>query len=577
MCGIAGIITQEKIASGTVEAMVGKMKHRGPDDEGFYYYNHVALGQSRLSIIDLAGGHQPLYSHDKKLILIFNGEIYNYKKLTIELEAKGYTFATKSDSEVLIHLYEEYGEDMLDKLNGMFTFAIFNQDTNKLFIARDRVGVKPLYIFNHDGIFAFASEIEGLRALPVIKKNLSINHDALWHYFSLLYIPPPITIYKEINHLPAAHYLTYQNGKMEIKQYWQLRIEPDETLDFKKTVEELESLIASSVQLRMQSDVPYGAYLSGGVDSSIIVGKMAAVPEQPVKTFTARIVSEEFDESTFATTVADRYQTEHKVFTVEHVDFSLLKNLLPHFGQPFADSSILPTYLISKKIREYVTVVLGGDGADELFAGYDKYKAVLNTDDIEVVRHAFINRVPLGVKEELFTKEFQNTLSEKDTFNFLLHDKDNNKYQGYNLLRFLDIKFFLQGDILPKLDSMSMANSLEAREPFLDYHIIELAERLPKSFLVGSERNKIILKVMLEKYFPKEFVNRQKVGFIIPVAKWLKNHVELLRIIVLPPYLSTFFNQEQINNLITRFEKGEEQLGNVLFAYLILGNWAEQL
>src|SRR3989344_2671918 len=262
MCGIAGIITQEKSTPGTVEAMIARMKHRGPDDEGFYYYNEVALGQSRLSIIDLAGGHQPMYSSDKKLALVFNGEIYNYKELTAELEQKGYTFVTKSDSEVLLHLYEEYGKEMLGLLNGMFAFAIYNQDTNKLFVARDRVGVKPLYIFNHGGTFGFASEIEGLRALPLVKEKLTVNHDALWHYFSLLYIPPPLTIYKEINHLPAGHYLTFQDGELEIKQYWQLRIEPDETLDFKKTVDELESLIASSVQLRMQSDVPYGAYLS---------------------------------------------------------------------------------------------------------------------------------------------------------------------------------------------------------------------------------------------------------------------------------------------------------------------------
>ena len=556
--------------------MIARMKHRGPDDEGFYYYNEVALGQSRLSIIDLAGGHQPMYSSDKKLALVFNGEIYNYKELTAELEQKGYTFVTKSDSEVLLHLYEEYGKEMLGLLNGMFAFAIYNQDTNKLFVARDRVGVKPLYIFNHGGTFAFASEIEGLRALPSVKEKLTVNHDALWHYFSLLYIPPPLTIYKEINHLPAGHYLTFQDGELEIKQYWQLRIEPDETLDFKKTVDELESLIASSVQLRMQSDVPYGAYLSGGVDSSLIVGKMAGVSDQPVKTFTARVVSEEFDESTFAATVAEHYKTDHKILTVEKIDFSLLKNLLPHFGQPFADSSILPTYLISKKIREYVTVVLGGDGGDELFSGYDKYKAVLNTDDNEVVRHAFVNRVPAGVKEEFFTDKFQTSLSDKDTFSFLLQDKDNNNYQGYNLLRFLDMKFFLQGDILPKLDSMSMANSLEAREPLLDYRIIELAERLPKSFLIGPERNKIILKAMLEKYFPKEFVNRQKVGFIIPVATWIEQHTTAVLEATLPKEMETLVNRPALEDMVERFRQGEKQLANFLFAYLIFTYWANE-
>lgn len=576
MCGIAGLITKEKSTPGTVEAMIARMKHRGPDDEGFYYYNQFAVGQSRLSIIDLSGGHQPMFNHDKKLALIFNGEIYNYKELTAEMEAKGYQFATKSDSEVLVHLYEEYGVDMLPRLNGMFAFAILNTATQELFIARDRVGVKPLYIFNQGGTFAFASEIEGLRAVPAVKERLTINHEALWHYFSLLYIPPPITIYNEITHLPPGHYLIYRDGKFTIKEYWHPKFEPDESLSFKETRDQIEELIASSVKLRMQSDVPYGAYLSGGVDSSLIVGKMAAVSEHPVKTFTARIQSDEFDETPFAATVAERYRTDHTILTVEQIDFSLLKNLLPHFGQPFADSSVLPTYLVSKKIREHVTVVLGGDGGDELFAGYDKYFSVLKDNSLDAVRRAFVNRVPENAKERLFTPEFQTSVASKDTFTHLLEHPNNHGYTGYTLLRFLDLQFFLQGDILPKLDSMSMANALEAREPLLDYRLIELAVRLPQHFLSDEKRNKIMLKSMLEKYFPAPFVNRQKVGFIIPVAKWLRAHTGLVREVAFPAGLAEFFNRPYIDQLVTQFEKsGDTKEANALLAYITVAHWAE--
>lgn len=574
MCGIAGITTKNTVHPGTVEKMIARMKHRGPDDEGFSYYNGVALGQSRLSIIDLAGGHQPMLSRDKNLTLIFNGEIYNYKELTSELEEKGYAFETESDSEVLLHLYEEYGENMLEKLNGMFAFTIYDQKNETLFIARDRLGVKPLFYFFDGATLAFSSEIEGLRAVPEVKSGLTINHDALWHYFSLLYIPPPITIYNEINHLPAGSYAIFKNGKFDIKQYWTLRFAPDSTLTREAAMEEAERIIADSVKLRMQSDVPYGAYLSGGVDSSLIVTKMSEVSKEPVKTFTARIVSEQFDEVPFAKVVAENQKTEHRFLEVESIDFSLLRNLLGYLGQPFADPSIVPTYLISKKIREYVTVVLGGDGGDELFAGYDKYGHVLEDASDNTVRKAFINRVPEGVREKVLGK-LKDRVEESDTFQHLIKREANHGYSGLELLRYLDVHFFLGGDILPKLDSMSMANSLEAREPLMDYRLVELAARLPKELLISKERNKVLLKEILEKYYPADFVNRQKVGFLIPVAEWLKSHVQLVLDRPLPQSLVGLVDRAALEEVVCEFENGKIEFANFIFAYLMFTYWAE--
>lgn len=575
MCGIAGIISREKIIPGLVEGMILKMKHRGPDDEGFYYDKNIAIGQSRLSIIDLSGGHQPMVSEDGNIVLVFNGEIYNYKELTKDLKRQRCKFFTKSDSEVLIHLYQKYGEKMLSYLNGMFAFAIYNKKNNKVFIARDRVGVKPLYIYRRQGFFAFASEIEGLRVLSEVRRNLTLNKDALWHYFSLLYIPPPITIYNEIEHLPAGHFLVYEKGRTRIESYWQPKLSVDSTISLEQAIDELDQLLKSSVQFRMQSDVPYGAYLSGGIDSSLIVSKMVALSRDPIKTFTVQIQDALLDERVYAQQVSDLFKTDHRVLPLGNIDFSVLKDLCRFFGQPFADSSILPTFLISKKIREYVTVVLGGDGGDELFAGYDKYSLVYHDGSRESVKRAFVNRVSDSVKKQFFSTDFLQAFEKNDTFDYLCSHPANSGYQGFDLLRFLDIQFFLQGDILPKLDSMSMASSLEAREPLLDYRIMELALRLPKHLLVNERQNKVVLKTMLRKYFSKEFTDRQKVGFIVPLIPWLHAQIHELSFCHISRSLEDYFSMDIIHDVIRRFEHGDNQYAQPLFAFLVLSQWEE--
>lgn len=576
MCGIAGIISREKIIPGSVEGIILKMKHRGPDDEGFYYDKNIAIGQSRLSIIDLSGGHQPMVSEDGNIVLVFNGEIYNYKELTKDLKRQRCKFFTKSDSEVLIHLYQKYGEKMLSYLNGMFAFAIYDKKNNKIFIARDRVGVKPLYIYQRQGFFAFASEIEGLRALSEVRCNLTLNKNALWHYFSLLYVPPPITIYNEIEHLPAGHFLVYEKGRARVESYWQPKIGVDSNISLEQAMDELDQLLKSSVQLRMQSDVPYGAYLSGGIDSSLIVSKMAALSRDPIKTFTVQIQDALLDERVYAQQVSDFFKTDHRVLSLGSIDLLVLKDLCRFFGQPFADSSILPTFLISRKIREYVTVVLGGDGGDELFAGYDKYLLVYYDGSRESVKRAFVNRVSDSVKKQFFSTDFLREFEKNDTFDYLCSHPANSGYQGFDLLRFLDIQFFLQGDILPKLDSMSMASSLEAREPLLDYRIMELALRLPKHLLVNEKQNKVVLKTMLRKYFSKEFTDRQKVGFVIPIAQWLRGNIQTIREIKMPANVQNIFNPICVQNAIDNFEQGDTSFANILFAYLQLNIWTDQ-
>ncbi len=576
MCGIAGIISDNENHLRSIDSMVKVMEHRGPDDTGSYCSLPVAFGQNRLSIIDLAGGHQPMLSADKSQILIFNGEIYNYKELTRELEGKGYVFQTKSDSEVLLHLYAAYGPGMLSLLNGMFAFAIYDLKKQEVFIARDRLGVKPIYYYEKNGIIAFASEIQALRAMPEINQSLTINTTALWHYFSLLYIPQPLTIFNEIKVFPSGHYGVIKDGHMTTKEYWRPVIKPADWKNLDECANTLDELLDSATALRMQSDVPYGAYLSGGVDSSLIVGKMAAHSSTPVKTFTARIRSAELDELYFAETAAKKFGTEHTVVPIDDINLDLIRELLRFFGQPFADSSLLPTYLISKKIREHVTVVLGGDGSDEIFSGYDKYWRVLANDSDETVRAAFLNRVPEGAKETFFTKEFQEKVRPTDTFAYLTSHAHNANYRGHDLLRFLDLEFFLKGDILAKVDHMSMANSIEARGPFLDYRIVEFGLTVPSAFLVSKERNKVLVKHLLERSFPPTFVNRPKVGFMLPVAEWLRAHVDTIVGMEPPAWLRGIIDHAQVRHYAKAYQAGESEWGNLLFAYLVLCLWAEE-
>ncbi|MBT3817685.1 MAG: asparagine synthase (glutamine-hydrolyzing) [Candidatus Magasanikbacteria bacterium] len=574
MCGIAGIISSQSILSNQVPKMIASMKHRGPDDEGFHHNKQISIGQSRLSIIDLSGGHQPMYSDDNTLVLAFNGEIYNYVELRVDLIKKGYIFNTQSDSEVLIHLYKEYGKDMLDLLNGMFVFSIIDYNKEEVFFARDRIGIKPLYYFWKDGMFAFASEIQGLTSIFEIKKNLTINMDAVWHYFSLLYIPQPLTIYNELHVFPAGNYATVSFGakNISIVEYWRPVINEKKYNSIEECADKLQALIYDAVKLRMRSDVPYGAYLSGGVDSTMIVANMTNCSSDLLKTFTARVHDSDLDEHEYALEASKKFGTIHTIIDVHDIDFDTMAHLISFFGQPFADSSIFPTYLISKKIRGYVTVVLGGDGGDELFSGYDKYSALLEDDSDVTVKKSFINRVPDEIKEQLFTKKFL-AKKKKDTYSFLCSHTHNQNYKGHDLMRFLDVEYFLKSDILEKVDHMSMANSLEARVPLLDHRIIEFALGIPNKFLVSKTRNKVLLKHLLERQMSKEFVNRQKIGFMLPIASWLRDFSDNILDLPCVSELEHVFDKEALSNMIRDYKQGDDKYGNILFAYIVFCYW----
>ena len=494
MCGIIGTTQSYNFDN----SLLNTLSHRGPNDRGYFQNNKISLGHTRLSIIDHKGGLQPM--QDNNAVLTYNGEIYNYKNLKTELIQKGIQFKTNSDTEVILKCYKEYGiVKTLRMLNGMFSFAIYDKTKNSIFIARDRVGIKPLFYSTVSG-FNFCSEIKPLVNI-IGKNNLSINHNALSMYFSCFYISAPLTIWNEINALEPGNYIEYSLSNKQLKKccYWSIPIcDRNE-----QKIDTLDHLLADATLLRMNSDVPFGAYLSGGVDSSLITRYMSGISQSKIKTFTAEIKDTVLNEKKYAQHVSDKYMTDHTVLPIEYENITIkkLKHLVTAFGQPFADSSMIPTYEISKKISQHITVAIGGDGADELFCGYNKY-----------------NNINKGIKNIFFRNpDLDNVLLNKYHSNIYEYMKQSVNYQGNDdleLLRLLDIRFFLEGDILQKVDRLSMINSLEVRVPFLDHRVIQYSSELKYNLMFNKVR-KFPVKTLLEKDFSKDFVRRDKIGFML--------------------------------------------------------------
>ena len=490
MCGLIGS-TGPRINRTTLN----DIHHRGPDSRGLFCDENISMGHTRLEVIDPENGSQPRMSEE--VVLVFNGEIYNYLELRCNQE--------KSDTEVLLQYYRKHGiEKTLRDINGMFSFALYDKKKGKLFLVRDRLGIKPMHYFHRDGELVFCSEIEPIKNL-VGSKKLSIDKLAVSVFFSLYYIPSPLTIWKEIRSLRPGHYVEYDISSDSFcdKEYWSL---PRPTKN-KQSLDDLENLLSHSVRLRTRSDVPYGAYLSGGVDSSLIVKCMSDLDEG-VSTFTAQINDEKLDESSYAAYVASVCETDHTNLEVNYGDITLnfLRKISANFGQPFADSSIIPTYLISKKISENVTVALGGDGADELFCGYNKYSHIEDKKEFKFFRNDDLSFLNKGYV-------CNNILYLSSLLPYSV-DSD------IELMRLLDIHVFLEGDILQKVDRTSMANSLEVRVPFLDHRIVELSNNLNYDILYGKPR-KAALKNILSKYFPEDFVKRPKIGFMLNMGGWV--------------------------------------------------------
>jgi asparagine synthase (glutamine-hydrolysing) len=571
MCGITGFVRANGVPVDrcVLERMNERIAHRGPDDEGFYVYETAGLAMRRLSIIDVAGGHQPIHNADKTKWLVFNGEIYNYQSLREELLARGHELYTKSDTEAVLHLYEEYGVDCLQYLRGMFAFAIWDEVEKSLFLARDRVGKKPLlYSHQSNGDLIFGSEFAALLQHPSVSRD--VDHEALDSYFSFLCIPAPQTGYKAIRKLEPGHWLKWQDGRIETKRYWLPDFSKKIKITEEEAIEETTRILRESTRLRMISEVPLGAFLSGGVDSSTVVALMAQESNTPVKTFSIGFEEQDFSELKYARRVAKHVGAEHHEFIVRPDALEVLPTLVSHYGEPYADPSAIPTYYVSKETRRHVTVALNGDGGDESFAGYERYMAMELAEHYRRIPHALrtaliegpINRLPTSelkktrirdvqrfftsafegrkeryfrwmstfkpaLKPSLYTPEFAQSVAGHKASDVL--DQWFDRANGSGVLDttlLTDQMTYLPNDLLVKVDIASMANSLEARSPFLDHHLIEFAASLPEHLKMKRLRPKSLLKQVAARLVPRAVVYRRKMGFGVPVGKWFRGEMK---------------------------------------------------
>lgn len=574
MCGIAGVYnfaTGASVDEQLIRKMCSVLVHRGPDDEGIYCKENIGLGHRRLSIIDLAGGHQPMSNEDGSIWIVFNGEIYNFPGLKEELTKKGHIFKTHCDTETILHLYEEEGEACVHKLRGMFAFAIWDERRKKLFLARERIGKKPLHYAVRDGKFVFASEIKAILQDPSIKRE--IDYEALHDYLSLIYVPAPKTMFRGIQKLPAGHYLVCDKNGVRIEKYWDI--------DFSKTISVNEDEISSSlytrlkeaVKMRLISDVPLGAFLSGGIDSSSVVSLMSEVQDSPVITNSIGFSIKAFDELKYASIIAKKYKTDHHEYVVEPKALEIIDKLTWFYDEPFGDASSIPTYYVSKMARQNVTVALSGDGGDENFAGYNRYiysdrlrrfqslfpslargmakniSGSLNAKDMNAWGRKIKNKVdefylsPFELYFKLISayqeeekgllyspamREKMKGYDSRDNFRRIFEACGSDSY--ISKLQYLDIKTYLCDDILAKVDRASMAVSLEVRAPILDHKFMEYAATIPADLKARNGKGKYIFKKAMSRNVPEDILNRSKMGFGVPMTQWLraelKNTVE---------------------------------------------------
>jgi asparagine synthase (glutamine-hydrolysing) len=634
MCGIAGILdinsTPEK---GLIQRMCRIMTHRGPDGEGYHIRGPVALGHRRLSIIDLTGGKQPMSNEDGTVWITFNGEIYNFQELRDDLIAKGHRFATRSDTEAIVHAYEEYGERCVERLRGMFAFAVWDSRAGKLFIARDRLGKKPVYYCHNGGRFLFASEIKAILQDEGVKREL--DPKALADYLTYHYIPFPETIFKGIKKLEPGHVMTVelvessqqvkpaQPAKpsqltLSVEKYWDITYSPDYSLSENDWVEALREKLREAVKIRLISEVPLGAFLSGGIDSSTVVALMSQVQSAPVKTFSIGFKEEDFSELKYARQVAEKFGTEHHEFVVEPDAMEVLPRLAWEFDEPFADSSAIPTYYVSKIARQQVTVILSGDGGDETFAGYRRYGWAQYMSKYDAIptplKKAFFglpaSLLPDGVKGKGALKHLSkgaferyaglNTFGESPYLERLLSADTlatiRRTYKGrlpdfsamerfykscsasdyLTRIQYVDSKLYLSEDILTKVDRASMLCSLETRAPLLDQEVIELAARMPSSFKLSGGETKYILKKAMEGILPNEILYRKKMGFGVPLIHWFKKDLtEYARDLLLSKQSRErgLFNAKHVETVLDTHQKKGRDLSARIWALLFFEQW----
>jgi asparagine synthase (glutamine-hydrolysing) len=620
MCGIVGLWDsrgRRHIDAGVLARMNESQHHRGPDETGTHLAPGVALGHKRLSIIDLKTGQQPLFNEDHSVVIVFNGEIYNYRELIPELTALGHVFRTRSDTEVIVHAWEQWGEACVDRLRGMFAFALWDERQQTLFLARDRLGVKPLYYAQlPDGMWLFGSELKALLAHGGLKREL--DPQAVEEYFALGYVPEPRTIYTSALKLAPGHTLCLRRGQpaAQPRQYWDVRFTGSNTISEQDAQAELIHRLQESVRLRMISEVPLGAFLSGGVDSSAVVAMMAGQSADPVNTCSISFDDPAYDETRFAQQVADRYHTRHFVDRVETDDFDLIDTLANTYDEPYADSSAIPTYRVCQLARRHVTVALSGDAGDENFGGYRRYLFHLHEERLRSV-------LPLGIRAPLFgtlgrlypkldwaprflrakstfqalgrtsVEAYFHSISvfRNDMRQALYSPQFKQRLAGYNasevfhrhaakagtddplsLIQYIDLQTYLVGDINTKVDRASMAHALEVREPLMDHPLVEWLATLPRSLKVRGNEGKWMLKKAMEPHLPHNIMYRPKMGFAVPLARWFRGPLrERVRTAVLEGELlqTGFFDRTYLQRLVDDHLAGRRDYSQPLWSLLM--------
>lgn len=621
MCGICGFIDKKRSGrnlDALIHSMTATIIHRGPDEDGFFIHESVALGMRRLKVIDLVTGTQPVFNETKDITVVYNGEIYNFPEIREELLLKGHTFRTHTDTEVIVHAYEEFGQDCVLKFNGMFAFCLYDMRKRSLFICRDRVGIKPLYYAVTDGCVAFASEIKPLLEIKELSRRLNLS--ALDEYLTFEYSLAPQTLLSDVQKLPPGCFAVYKDGDFCVKRYWRISQQPFFT-DRERCKQELRETLSASVKRMLISDVPLGVFLSGGIDSSIMVGLMAQHAQGRIKTFSIGFKNQSYNELPYARLIARRYNTEHYESIIDADLSGFMGQFIEYLDEPMADVSIFPTFLISREARKEVTVVLSGDGGDELFGGYDTYLAQklhsgLYSRIPRVVRNRLFaglaaafrptagkkgvinrlkrftqgDRLPQELlhyrwmvylseleKQQLYSGELLNSLHNQGAYKALLQNI--HEFEGFdalNQLMLVDFHVYLPEDILTKVDRMSMAVSLESRVPYLDHTVVELAYRIPGDWKINGNIRKAILKEACTDLLPDEIMRKPKEGFSIPLKNWLRNELKDTMYAVLTDrsFLSlNLFNEKRLAHLIDEHVRGRQNYAHNLWPLMVFAMW----
>jgi asparagine synthase (glutamine-hydrolysing) len=620
MCGIVGIVRNDgkSIDEELLSRMNNAIRHRGPDDDGFYVNGSVGLAMRRLAIIDLKSGAQPIHNQDRSSWIVFNGEIYNYLELREKLEKLGHTFYTNSDTEAIVHAYDQFGIDCPKHLRGMFAFAIWNERSQELFLARDRVGKKPLLYAEVNGQLIFASEFSALLLHPDVSRD--IQPEALDYYLSFMCIPAPLTAYRAIRKLEPGHWLRWRKGQIELQRYWQPDFTKKVDLSEEEAGERTVEILRDAVRVRLMSEVPLGAFLSGGIDSSAVVALMSQESSERVKTFSIGFDEQDFSELHHARRIAEHVGADHHEFIVRPDALEVLPTLVEHYGEPYADSSAVPTYYVAKETRKHVTVALNGDGGDESFAGYERYIAMGLTEKYrrvpsflrESVIKETVNLIPSSptkrsrvrsakrlldavalprvdrytrwvsvfneqTKQPLYSDFFRAQTQAADATGVLAEwFKRANGIGVLDAMLLTDQMTYLPNDLLVKVDIATMAVSLEARSPFLDHHVIEFAASLPQDLKLRRLTSKYLLKKVLRKLLPSENLNRRKMGFGVPVGHWFRGKMQpFLREVLLSEKALRrgLFKPEAVRQLIELHTRGEHDYSQQLWTLLMLELW----